>query len=572
MSLNDLLILLRLDLRQSYRVTSAKGSRSTQKSTLRRMLPIILVVIVAIAIIWFITAIAPPFWTDIVSVVQNDPGFGATIFNAILVFGLIGSLMISATTVGNSDKMEYIMVMPLSLTTIFLEKMIVIILYSSMLWLVIGVPIFIGLSIISPISTAFLSVPVFMLSLLVLTCIGVSFGGLLGLLGARLVAGRRILKQIGYAVFTSIAILASSLWYLSIYLGSDNGGFIFDFFFQIASYLGLSSNITPGYVVSAVSLNLVIGATINLEYIIVLIVMAVAAVVLLYGNAKVSERAHYSGWLAAGSKRSSTEKIKIEHESWNPNPIPWLKMNSTITVSIWYNIANVKREARVFTQYLLGPLRFAIFLVIPLFTGIGDFGFLAPLFVIALMIPFSTSYGVYFAGYETVYEGKNLMNLQLAGANMVDYIKGKAISAVPFSVVAAAVVSVIFMLLTAPYNWLYVPLIIIAGAVTTLATGSIAANAASTGGDFKASRLFIRQRGSSVQMPIRGWAILRAQIFPNILAYVGIFSILVIGMTLGFMVSYFGLLIYVLICIALYRSNAGSAGRNLMKIEATDYL
>ena len=285
MNLKDLLILLRLDLRQSYRVTSAKGSRSTQKSTLRRMLPIILVVIVAIAIIWFIVAIAPPYWTDIVSVVQGDPGFGATIFNAILLFGLVGSLMISATTVGNGDKMEYIMVMPLSLTTIFLEKMIVIILYSSMLWLVIGVPIFIGLSIVSPAVFAFLSVPIFMFSLLVLSCIGVSFGGILGLIGARLVAGRRALKQVGYALFTSVAILASSLWYLSIYLGSDSG-FIFDFFFQIASFLGLSSNITPGYVVSAISLNLVIGAPINLEYIAVLFVMAIAAGVLLYGNAK----------------------------------------------------------------------------------------------------------------------------------------------------------------------------------------------------------------------------------------------------------------------------------------------
>ena len=571
MNLKDLLILLRLDLRQSYRVTSVKGKRSTQKSTLRRMLPIILVVIVATAIILAIVAIAPPYWTDIVSVVQGDPGFGATIFNAILLFGLVGSLMISATTVGNGDKMEYIMVMPLSLTTIFLEKMIVIILYSSMLWLVIGVPIFIGLSIVSPVVFAFLSVPIFMFSLLVLSCIGVSFGGILGLIGARLVAGRRALKQVGYALFTSVAILASSLWYLSIYLGSDSG-FIFDFFFQIASFLGLSSNITPGYVVSAISLNLVIGAPINLEYIAVLFVMAIAAGVLLYGNAKMSERAHYSGWLASGSKRSSIEKIKIVHESWDPNPIPLLKLNSTITVSIWYNVANVRREARVFTQYLFGPIRFAIWLVFPLFTGIAEFGFLAPLLVIAVMIPFSTSYGVYFAGYETVYEGKNLMNLQLAGANMVDYVKGKAISAVPFSIVVAAIVSVIFMIFTTPYDWIYVPLIIIAAAITTLASGAIAANAASTGGDFKANRLFVRQRGSSVQMPIRGWSILRAQLLPNILAYVGIFGMLSVGMFVGFTVAYFGLLIYLLICFSLYRSNSGSAGRNLMKVEATAYL
>jgi len=572
LTLADLLILLRLDLRQSYRVTGAKGSRTTQKSTLRRLLPVLLVVVVASIIIWFIVSIAPPFWADIENIILNDPGLGATIFNAILLFGLLGSLMISATTVGNSQRMEYVMVMPLSLTTLFLEKMIIIVLYSSLLWMVIGVPIFIGLSIVSPATFAFLSVPVFALTLLTLTCIGVSFGGLLGLIGARLVAGRRVLKQVGYALFTSVAIIASSLWYLSIYLGGDEGGFFFDIFFEIAAALGFTSNITPGYVASAISLNLVIGAPVALESIIVLLVMTLAAGLLLYGNAKVSERAHYSGWLTSGSKRSSIKEIKIQHGSWDPNPIPWIRLNTTITASIWYNTANIRREARVFTQYLLGPLRFAIWIIFPLLAGVGEFGFITPLLLIAVLIPFATSYGVYFAGYETVYEGKNLMNLQLAGANMVDYIKGKAISAVPFSVGAAAVVSIIFMLFTSISEWIFVPLILISAAATTLASGAIAANAASLGGDFKANRMFVRQRGASVQMPIRGWSIIRAQLLPNVIAYIGIFAMLIVGIFMGFFYSYIGLFLYVLICFSLYRSYSSSAGRNLMNIEATDYL
>ncbi len=523
-------------------------------------------------IIYVILVIAPPFWSDIESVVLNDPGFGATIFNAILLFGFMGSLMISATTVGNSARMEYMMVMPISLTTLFLEKMIIIILYSSLLWLVIGVPIFIGLSIVSPAIFAFLSVPIFALSMVTLTCIGVSFGGLMGLLGARLVAGRRLLKQVGYALFTSIAIVVSSLWYLSIYLGGDEGGFIFDVFFDIAAAVGFSSNITPGYAVSAIALNLVIGAPVDLQSIVVLLAMTLIAGLLLYGNARVSERAHYSGWLASGSKRSSEKEITIEHDSWNPRLVPWLNLNTTISVSIWYNIANIRREARVLTQYLLGPLRFAIWIVFPMMVGVGEFGFITPILLIAVMIPFATSYGVYFAGYETVYEGKNMMNLQLAGANMVDYIKGKAISAVPFSIAASSVVSFIFMTFTTIYDWVYVPLIIASAAATTLASGAIAANAASVGGDFKANRLIVRQRGSSVQMPIRGWSILRAQLIPNVLAYIGIFSMIGVGIYFGFLSSYLGLIFYILLCYSLYSRYSKSAGVNLMNIEATEYL
>ena len=48
---------------------------------------------------------------------------------------------------------------------------------------------------------------------------------------------------------------------------------------------------------------------------------------------------------------------------------------------------------------------------------LGEVGFdFTSYLVVAALIPFATSYGLFFAGYETVYEGSNLMTLQLAYA------------------------------------------------------------------------------------------------------------------------------------------------------------
>ncbi|MGY5852705.1 MAG: hypothetical protein RTU92_03980 [Candidatus Thorarchaeota archaeon] len=570
--IHDLLVLLRLDLRQTFRLTRARGKRTEGKSTLRRLVPVIGVCLLAIAIILIILFLVPPFWSEIAVYVTDNPGFGATIFNAILLFGFVGSIMISSATVGNSAKMEYLMVMPLQLRTIFMEKMVVIIIYSSLLWLVIGVPIFIGFSIVSTATFAFLSIPVFAVMLLTLTTLGVSFGGLLGLVFSRLLANRRTLKQVGYAILTASTILISTLWYLSIYMGNGGASFFLDSIFAVAESFGFSSSITPGYATSAVSLNLLVGAPIALESVLALLVSMVLAGVLLYTNALVSEEAHYSGWLYVKTKRGTKEYKRTAHTNWDPIRIPWFKLSSTTSVSMWYNIASVRREARVFTQYLLGPLRFAIWMVFPMLIGGDELLGLTPLFLVALLIPFATSYGLYFAGYELVYEGKNLMNLQLASANMDDYIKGKVLSAVPFSMAAGVVVSFVLLFLAPPVLWSYIPLLIISAGFITMASGAISSNAAAMGGDFKAQRMMLRQRGASVQMPIRGWSILRAQLLPYLIAYVGVFAMIGIGLFLGALYAYLGLPVFALICVSVYGKNTHRAGVRISQIEASDYL
>jgi hypothetical protein len=117
--------------------------------------------------------------------------------------------------------------------------------------------------------------------------------------------------------------------------------------------------------------------------------------------------------------------------------------------------------------------------------------------IVYLLVPFATSYGVYFAGYETVYEGRNLMNLQLSQLSMHDYVLGKVYSAVPFAIVASVAVSVIVAILF-PSLLILVPAIILSAAFINLAAGGIAANAAAIGGDFRAERNITRQRGSAV--------------------------------------------------------------------------
>jgi hypothetical protein len=578
-TLADILLLLRQDLNQTFRISGAKGKRTEQKSALRRFLRPLVFVVIAVVIIWAILTIVPLFgWRFIADIVISDPGLGATIFNLIFIFGFIGSIAVSATTVGNVNRMEYLLTMPIPMRTVFLEKTIIIILYNSTIWMVIGVPIFIGLSIVSPAPLAALSIPVFILLLFSVVTLGVSLGGLLGLLFSRLFAGRRTLKQIGWFLGTSMAIVISTLYYVFIWLG-DGGSGIFEGIFQILRDIGFASDISPGYAVSALSLNILVGAPLQLQDILLGVLFTVVAFELVYANSIVSERAHYSGWLASGSKRSTKEQIPLAHTSWNPQPIPGLRFNQTISVSIWYNISSIRREGRVLAQYLVGPMRMAIWFVIP-FIGLGEsiFAF-TPYFLLAALIPFMVSYGVYFAGYETVYEGSNLMTLQLAAANFADYIKGKAISAVPFVIGATAAGSLLLLIIN-PALWSLLPAIVIASVFICLAAGSIAANAAAMGGDFKAQRMIERQRGSAVQMPIRGWSMLRAQLIPYLLGYIGIYSIIGVaalagglyGDLLGALSAYAVLGIFSLVCYLLFNRYSHSAGVKLAQIEASKYL
>ncbi|MCK5240073.1 MAG: hypothetical protein KAR33_11020, partial [Candidatus Thorarchaeota archaeon] len=392
---------------------------------------------------------------------------------------------------------------------------------------------------------------------------------LLGLGASKLFAGRRMLKQIGYAIVSAIGIIGMTLWYASFYL-SANGAFFGDIF-QIARDIGLASTLTPGHALSVLSLGTLIGFPIMVIDLVMPIIFTLLAVGLLYASAIISEEAHYSGWLASESKRTSKKEYVITERQWNPQPMPFYKLNQTTSLSMWYNLASIRRDARVLTQYVLGPIRFVIFIILP---GVimGDVGFdFTSYLVVAALIPFATSYGLSFAGYETVYEGKNLMNLQLAATNMQDYVKGKVYSALPFSLGAGIIVSVVIIFIS-PSIALYLPAMVICLAFLTLASGAIAANAAALGGDFKAERRITRQRGSGVQMPIRGWSILRAQAIPMMLGFSGVMGILAIGVLLNPLYSYLITPAYAALCYALFRRYSRSAGIELAKIEASKYL
>ena len=122
MTLNDLWVLLRQDLTQTFRVSGAKGKRTEQRSALRRLLIPIGAILFAVVIIWGIVWVVPRFgWEIIDTLLTENIGLGASLFNVLLLFSFIGSIMVSATTVGNSSRMEYLMTMPLSLRTLFLE-------------------------------------------------------------------------------------------------------------------------------------------------------------------------------------------------------------------------------------------------------------------------------------------------------------------------------------------------------------------------------------------------------------------------------------------------------------------
>ncbi|MBY8997530.1 MAG: hypothetical protein KGD60_07350 [Candidatus Thorarchaeota archaeon] len=571
MTLNDLWVLLRQDLAQSFRVSGAKGKRTEQRSTLRRLfLPIgavLFAVVIILGLAWVVPRIG---WEILDTLLTENIGTGSSLFNILLLFSFIGSIMISATTVGNSSRMEYLMTMPLSLRTLFLEKTIIVILYSSAFFLVIGTPIFIGLSIVSNAPLAFLSIPTFLGMMVVLSTLGVSIGGLLGLLFSRILAGRRRLKQAGWFIGTSLTVLVSALYYYFIFL-SDGFGDILPWLGDILAALGFTSGISPGAATSALSLGFLVGEPIIINDVFLAFLYGALAIVLVNLNAYVSETAHYSGWLASGSKRTSKTKTPVVHDIWDPQTIPGFKFNTAVSVSVWYNITNIRREGRVLAQYLIGPLRFIVIIIFGMFAG-GDLlmGF-TPFIVIAITVPFVVSYAVSFAGYELVYEGKNLMNLQLAPLSMYDYVIGKVYSSAPFALVVSVGTSVLVSVL-APSLLVYVPAVILSAVFINQAAGGIAANAAAMGGDFKAERIVTRQRGASVQMPIRGWSILRAQLFPNMLGFAGLTAVLGLGQLLGPLFTYLALVPFGLICLSLSRRYARSAGIKLTEKEASDYL
>jgi len=571
--LEDLLILIRHDLGGILRVRNVKGKRSKKRSLFRNSLRYIAAITVAVVVLWGIISMVQLLgWSFFQSAIIDGIDFGATLFNFIVIVSFMGSIAVSVSTVANSSRMEYLMCMPVSLRTLFLEKTIVVIFYNALIYMIIGTPVVIGLAVSSTAPYALLSIPTFLVMLIVNVTLGVALGGLIGLTISRFLAGRRRLKQIGWFLGTSVSIIIGTLYYYSLF-ASDSGlaGF-FAVFLQFAQQIGLSSDFSPGGAMNAVTIRPIVGLPINLVDILLAVLFLLISIMLIYANAIVSETAHYSGWLASGSKRSSKTEVKIAHSVWNPSDIPLLKMSTTTSVSMWYNTTSVRREGRVLANYLVGPMRTVLWFFLIFLAPGGSLAGIAPFIIISAMIPFAVSYGVYFAGYELVYEGKNLMNLQLAPASLTDYVKGKVFSAVPFTAIATGLASVLVVFVQ-PSLWIYIPAVIISSIFLTLASGGIASYSAATGGDFKAQRNITRQRGAAVQMPIRGtWAMARAHLLPNMIGFMGVGAILGLGIFLNPLFSYLVVPLFALICVQIMRSYIGKSGRKLQTIEASDYL
>jgi len=293
--IEDLLIMLRHDLTGTVRIRNVKGTRSEQRSVLRRYSRYIIALVVAIAILWGILFLSNLLgWEFFQAVLIDNIQFGSTIFNFIVIMSFMGSIAISVTTVGNSSRMEYLMTMPISLKTLFLEKTIVIIFYNAMLYLVIGTPIVIGFALASGSSIALLSIPIFIIMLLANVTLGVSLGGLIGLAIARFLAGRRRLKQVGWFVGTTVAILISTFYYFSLFTSEDGFGQIFSLIFDFTEMLGLSSDISPGGAMNAVSLKLIVGLPIHITDILLAILFLIIPAFFIYANAHFSEAAHYN--------------------------------------------------------------------------------------------------------------------------------------------------------------------------------------------------------------------------------------------------------------------------------------
>ncbi|MFW9816888.1 MAG: hypothetical protein ACFFEW_13240, partial [Candidatus Thorarchaeota archaeon] len=115
MTLSDLIILLRQDLTQSFRISRVKGKRTEQRSLIRRIIyPIAIILVWVVIIFGFVWVVPLIGWTEITVLLRTNIGSAATLFNFLMIFSFIGSIMVSSTTVANSARMEYLMTMPIS--------------------------------------------------------------------------------------------------------------------------------------------------------------------------------------------------------------------------------------------------------------------------------------------------------------------------------------------------------------------------------------------------------------------------------------------------------------------------
>ncbi|MBE0527014.1 MAG: hypothetical protein IH631_08735, partial [Candidatus Thorarchaeota archaeon] len=111
--ISDLLILLRHDLVGTVRIRNVKGKRSERRSAFRRFFRYFAGAFFAIIVLWGILFMSDLLgWEFFRAIIADNIAFGSTIFNFIVIMAFMGSIAISVTTVGNSARMEYLMIMP----------------------------------------------------------------------------------------------------------------------------------------------------------------------------------------------------------------------------------------------------------------------------------------------------------------------------------------------------------------------------------------------------------------------------------------------------------------------------
>jgi len=562
--LRELIVMLRYDSKQYFRVKQISGERQKVEGTKKNLLVIVFFAFVMLIVGGFSYFILAKLSLDIKQVI---PLIGI-LFNFVFIMSIIGFIMTSVTSVHNVEKIEYLLVQPVSLKTIFAEKILLYGFYGSMLYFLIGLPIYTALA-----ATYYpLLTPIFAIYFTIMTILvvigGASIGGIFGLVIYKFLQGRRLLKQILSGLATAIAILIGSFYYVFIYSDTGNQFMpeILNSLIQLSSTFGLSSKYTIGYAMSNLLFSPFIGPDNILQIIFDIFLVFVLPLDLIYLNTAICEKAHYSGWITIGKRK---EKKKTKRTKWNPHLFPMIELDPVVSVSAWYNIAMIKRESSVFVSYLLMPIRLTIFMLLPLFMG-EEIGGLVIFLLIMIIYIFTSSYANSFAGYELVYEGKNFLNILSSGVDLRKYIKGKVYSAIPFSIIVGIIIGIICVILD--FSLIpTLPIIIAMAIIITLVQGGVTSYYSSLYGNFKSDRLFLKQRGANIQPPIgfKG-IILRFLVSVTILLILlGTELILILY---DIVYAYIGLVFILIIAKKISNRYIAKAARKISELETTDYL
>ncbi len=567
MGLRELIIMLKYDSKQFFRLRQVSGKREKAKGIQKNIILLILFSVIMF-IIGYYTYTLFILLKPIMNLKDFIP-YLAILFNFVFIMSIIGYIMTSVTSVHNVERIEYLLAQPVSLKTIFTEKLLIYSFYGSFIYLLIGIPVYGALGAAYNLFATPIFVLYFIALQILLVLSGASIGGLFGIVIYKFLQGRRLLKQVLSGIATAIAILIGSLYYVFMY--TDMGGQLFpgllDSLLQVASNFGLSSNYSIGYAITNLLFMPFIGVPNLIELIIDIAIIIGLPSGLIYLNVSISERAHYSGWITIEKQK---EKRVHRKKEWNPHPIPLIK-DPVISVSAWYNIAMIRRESRVLVSYLMTPLRMAIFIFIPLFMGGEELNafLIIPLIIFGIGI-FATSYANSFVGYELVYEGTNYLNILSSGVNLKKYIKGKIYSATPFSAAVGSIIGFILLILDISLITA-VPIIIILSIIITITQGGISSYYASTDGNFKADRLLLKQRGANIQPPIG----FKGAILQLIVG--GIITLTILGIEIfliftEILYAYLALPIIYIITKKISELYVSKASKRLSELEASDYL